>query len=295
MQYNYNPCHCFSLLQFRISFFICVCVSVCVDRLQRISKDGAMKCSCKSAFSVKGGENMKKTTIWIEVHCILYFYSENVYCVKRVTALSAARLSKPSVWKKTRSPEERLAALAGGLPFKIYLERLDSHNNRALRAYEAVFFFLLLYRRFSLVLRSSVALSPRLSRVRIDLIAVVRHKPPIRKQQLSAQMDLTVAALHLLINSEIIIHARALCRLCQCAVCSAETFLFIHLLKGEKKGLSWREVAAINSHKWFDWRASWNATGYPQRVEFLGLCRGQRQQDTNWARAVGLITALVKK
>lgn len=104
------------------------------------------------------------------------FYSENVYCVKRVTALSAARLSKPSVWKKTRLPEETLAALAGGLPFKIYLERLDSHNNRALRAYEAVFLVLPLYSRFSLVLRSSVTLWARLSCVGIDLIAVVRHK-----------------------------------------------------------------------------------------------------------------------
>lgn len=36
---------------------------LCVDRLQRVSKDGAMKCWCKSAFSVKRGENMKKTNI----------------------------------------------------------------------------------------------------------------------------------------------------------------------------------------------------------------------------------------
>lgn len=124
---------------------------------------------------------LKEVKIWrkqtFESKCAAsYLYSENVYCVKRVTALSAARLSKPSVWKKTRLPEETLAALAGGLPFKIYLERLDSHNNRALRAYEAVFFILRLYRRFSLVLRSSMALSARLSCVRIDLIAVVRHK-----------------------------------------------------------------------------------------------------------------------
>lgn len=41
--------------------------------------------------------------------------------------------------------------------------------------------------------------------------------------------------LHLLINSEVIVHARALCRPRQCAVCSAETFLFIHLSVGEER------------------------------------------------------------
>lgn len=88
------------------------------------------------------------------------------FTVTMCTVWNGSPLCLPRVWKKTRSPEETLAALAGGLPFKIYLERLDSHNNRALRAYEALFFVLLLYRRFSLALRSSVALSAPLSCVR---------------------------------------------------------------------------------------------------------------------------------